>query len=60
MFARRRPKNPDWDVWGNEIDSDIVIPGYPVPHYSHKVAAFDDRAARSNKPNTEEPPGKGA
>lgn len=60
MFARRRPKNPDWDVWGNEIDSDIVIPGYPVPHYSHKVAACDSRTTRSNKPNTEEPPGKGA
>lgn len=29
LFARRR--QPGWDVWGNEIDSDIVIPGYPVP-----------------------------
>lgn len=25
LFARRRM--PGWDVWGNEIDSDIVIPG---------------------------------
>ncbi|MBQ1089640.1 MT-A70 family methyltransferase [Streptomyces sp. B93] len=32
LFARRRPpSNRDWFVWGNEIDSDIVIPGYPVP-----------------------------
>lgn len=29
LFARRR--QPGWDVWGNEIDSDIHIPGYPVP-----------------------------
>ena len=29
LFARRR--QPGWSVWGNEIDSDIDIPGYPVP-----------------------------
>ena len=29
LFARRR--QPGWDAWGNEIDSDIIIPGYPVP-----------------------------
>lgn len=29
LFARRR--QPGWDAWGNEIGSDIVIPGYPVP-----------------------------
>ncbi|MGW0358914.1 MT-A70 family methyltransferase [Nocardia nova] len=29
LFARR--PQPGWDVWGNEIDSDITIPGYPVP-----------------------------
>ena len=32
IFARRRPEsNRDWSVWGNEIASDIDIPGYPVP-----------------------------
>ena len=31
LFARRR--QPGWDVWGDEIESDIVIPGYPVPKY---------------------------
>lgn len=32
LFARRRPPSrADWSVWGNEIDSDIVMPGYPVP-----------------------------
>lgn len=30
LFARRR--QPGWDVWGNEIESDIEIPGYPVPN----------------------------
>lgn len=29
LFARRR--QPGWAVWGNGIDSDITIPGYPVP-----------------------------
>jgi len=29
LFARRRQHG--WDTWGNEIDSDIDIPGYPVP-----------------------------
>jgi len=32
LFARRRPpSNADWSVWGNEVDSDIAIPGFPVP-----------------------------
>ena len=32
LFARRRPPSSSrWAVWGNEIHSDISIPGYPVP-----------------------------
>jgi len=32
LFARRRPPSTaDWSVWGNEIDSDVSLPGYPVP-----------------------------
>ncbi|TWP34432.1 methyltransferase [Leekyejoonella antrihumi] len=32
LFARRRPpSDAAWSVWGNQIDADIVIPGYPVP-----------------------------
>jgi N6-adenosine-specific RNA methylase IME4 len=33
LFARRRPPG-EWDVWGNDesIQSDIDIPGYPVPN----------------------------
>lgn len=30
LFARRR--QPGWDAWGDEIASDIDIPGYPVPN----------------------------
>ena len=32
LFARRR--HPGWDVWGNDpsIESDVDIPGYPVPN----------------------------
>jgi N6-adenosine-specific RNA methylase IME4 len=32
LFARRRPSSSsDWSAWGNEVGSDICIPGYPVP-----------------------------
>lgn len=32
LFARQRPNShADWSVWGNEVESDITIPGYPVP-----------------------------
>lgn len=30
LFARRHRHG--WDAWGDEIDSDIDIPGYPVPN----------------------------
>jgi len=29
LFARRA--QPGWDAWGNQIDSAVTIPGYPVP-----------------------------
>lgn len=33
LFARRRPPSAQqWSVWGNEVESDIRIPGYPVPN----------------------------
>jgi N6-adenosine-specific RNA methylase IME4 len=37
LFARRR--YPGWDAWGNEIDSDISIPGYPVPSDDNRKGA---------------------
>ena len=46
LFARRRPDSrQDWRVWGDEIDSDIAIPGYPVP---------SDRAAMSEEADAQE------
>lgn len=35
LFARRKRKG--WAQWGNEIASDFVIPGFPVPLYSGAV-----------------------
>jgi N6-adenosine-specific RNA methylase IME4 len=35
LFARRR--QPGWSVWGNQIDSDTEIPGYPVPKLSKSL-----------------------
>lgn len=35
LFARRRPSSNGssgpWRVWGDGVESDIVVPGYPVP-----------------------------
>lgn len=46
LFARKRTSHKDWYIWGNEAegDSDVYIPGYPVPKYSEKVhfAKSDD------------------
>jgi len=30
LFARR--KFPGWSVWGNQVESDIEVPGFPVPN----------------------------
>lgn len=40
LFARRRPESrADWAVWGNEVVSDVRLPGYPVPRYTQLDAA---------------------
>jgi N6-adenosine-specific RNA methylase IME4 len=42
LFARQRPNShSDWSVWGNEIESDITIPGYPVPSDFTRVSTGD-------------------
>lgn len=44
LFARRRSESrADWSVWGNEIESDVQIAGYPVPHYSSCMSGGDHR-----------------
>lgn len=35
LFARRPvSSNKNWAIWGNEVESDIIISNYPVPKYS--------------------------
>lgn len=46
LFARRRPPSKaDWSAWGNEIDADVVIPGYPVPSDQRHQTGGPDAAA---------------
>lgn len=46
LFARRHPEsNQPWTIWGNEVNSDIQIPGYPVPRYSQHLHQADAEAA---------------
>ena len=38
LFARRRPEsNQPWAIWGDQVDSDIRIPGFAVPRYSERA-----------------------
>lgn len=44
LFARRRPNShADWSVWGNEIDSDFKLPGFPVPSDTKFKQPSDNR-----------------
>lgn len=43
LFARRR--QPGWDAWGNQIDSDIAIPRYPVPSPSDRRGSTGEKSA---------------
>ena len=48
LFARRRPEsNQPWAVWGDQVDSDIRIPGFTVPRYSER--AQETAAAGSSR-----------
>ena len=51
LFARRHRHG--WDSWGNEIDSDIYIPDYPVPMYSEE-AILPEGVPRIAREPTEE------
>lgn len=47
LFARRQPPSTrDWFVWGNEVDADIRIPGYPVPSDHREPRNNPDRERR--------------
>jgi N6-adenosine-specific RNA methylase IME4 len=46
LFARRYPPSSrDWSVWGNQIASDIRLPGYPVPSDDITPTASEERGA---------------
>ncbi|MFL6090464.1 MAG: MT-A70 family methyltransferase [Aeromicrobium sp.] len=35
LFSRQRPNCRErWAVWGNQIASDVFLPGFPVPEYT--------------------------
>lgn len=51
LFARR-PRH-GWAAWGNEIDSDIVIPGFPVPSYSDALKKDMAKRDPSGKSSTD-------
>ena len=60
LFARRRPEsNQPWAVWGDQVDSDIRIPGFAVPRYSERAhsveAAGASPAAMTNQAGSEHP-----
>lgn len=54
LFARRHRHG--WDSWGNEIDSDIYIPDYPVPRYSESAVLPDGISivTEESQPETQE------
>jgi len=40
LFARERPNSrSNWAVWGDQIASDVFLPGFPVPEYSQRGLA---------------------
>ena len=48
LFARRRPEsNQPWAVWGDQVASDIRIPGFAVPRYSERVEKAEAMSLRT-------------
>jgi N6-adenosine-specific RNA methylase IME4 len=48
MFARRR--RAGWDSWGDQVDSDLIIPGFPVPSDSLTRSAQPSCSPRNIRP----------
>lgn len=57
LFARRRDPLVD-AVWGNEIDSDVILPGYPAPTYSQELLDELNSSGNSPKVNVSEKQGE--
>ena len=54
LFARRRPEsNQPWAVWGDQVDSDIRIPGFAVPRYSERAREADAETRTTATERTE-------
>ena len=54
LFARRRPEsNQPWAVWGDQVDSDIRIPGFAVPRYSERAQEADAETTATATERTE-------
>ena len=54
LFARRRPEsNQPWAVWGDQVDSDIRIPGFAVPRYSKQAREADAETTTTATERTE-------
>ena len=50
LFARRRPEsNQPWAVWGDQVASDIRIPGFAVPRYSERAQEAEAETAEQMK-----------
>ena len=55
LFARRRPEsNQPWAVWGDQVASDICIPGFAVPRYSERVLEADAETTTTAAERTEQ------
>ena len=55
LFARRRPEsNQPWTVWGDQVDSDIRIPGFAVPRYSERAHEAEAEITTTTAERTEQ------
>ena len=55
LFARRRPEsNQPWAVWGDQVDSDIRIPGFAVPRYSERAREAEVETTTTTAERTEQ------
>ena len=55
LFARRRPEsNQPWAVWGDQVASDIRIPGFAVPRYSERAHEADAETTTTAAERTEQ------
>ena len=54
LFARRRPEsNQPWAVWGDQVASDIRIPGFAVPRYNERAHEAEAETTTKTAERTE-------